>query len=647
MSRILHGLVALGLAAAALASGAEPPSRAASESGAASQSRAVSPSGATPQSRAAPQARMAPLSRAAAIERLNGWSDRSYYLALHDGVRLALSLYFPDGAPPKKRTPAILIQTRYGRAKESLRGGSPRDIDFFLTHGFVVAIVDTRGSTSSFGARDVELGPNERADMDEIIGHLAAQPWSDGRVIAYGISYMADTADLAASRPAPALAAAIPRELDFDAYAHGFMPGGLLNKFLLYTWGRYTNEIDAGRSPGGEARDCRARIEDCPALFPLLQPVDEDTNYGLLHEALQDRRHWTPEDYVEAAFRDQPGRNGYSMLDFSPASALAGIRRESKPTLIWASWLDSVTAESALAQYRSVPAAPMELWITANNHGHDVGADPFFPEHRMPVPDRSAQFASVLDFIQRALRGERIARNIHYYVLGANEFRDTRVWPPARVRPIRYHLAPGHALSVKAPPRAATVRYDVDFSAGTGSNTRWSTQFGPPPAYEDRRAADARLIVFDSAALHSDMELVGTPVVDLYVAARSRDPALFVYLEDVAPDGRVTYITEGEFRVIHRAPADPARLPYDQGPAPHSFRRADMLPVTPGETMHVRFALNPVAAFIRHGHSLRLAIGGADADVFRRYSDGGEETFTFSLGGARASSVEIPLRPWE
>jgi putative CocE/NonD family hydrolase len=583
---------------------------------------------------------------AAESQKPHGWSDQSYYLAMRDGVRLAVSLYFPGESPPAHRVPAILIQTRYGRARESLRGGLPRDIDFFLNQGNVVAIVDTRGSTSSFGTRDVELGAAERADMDQIIAHLAAQSWSDGRVIAYGISYMADTADLAASRPAPALVAAIPRELDFDAYAHGFMPGGVLNEFLLFTWGRYTDEVDAGHSPSGEARDCRARVADCAALFPLLQPVDADPNYSLLRRALDRGRHWVPEDYLDAPFRDDPGRNGYSMLEFSPASALAGIRREAKPTMTWGSWMDSATAESALARYRSAPAAPMEVWITANNHGHDLGADPFFPERRAPVPDRSAQFAAVHGFIQRVLAGTRIERNIHYYVLGASEFRDTPVGPPAGARPVRYYLASSNALSPKPPRHAATARYEVDFSAGSGTNTRWSTQFGPPPAYPDRRAADARLIVFDSAPLDADVELAGTPLAELYMSARSHDPALFLYLEDVAPDGRVTYITEGEFRVIHRAPADPARLPYDAGPAPHSFRRADARPVTHGESMRVHFALSPVAALIRRGHSLRLAIGGADANVFRRYSEGGADTFSFGLGGSHASSIVVPLRRW-
>ncbi len=577
-------------------------------------------------------------------QRPPGWSDRSYYLPMRDGVRIALSLYFPGGAQPTEQRPVLLIQTRYGRAAESLRGGERRDIDYFLEAGFIVAIVDTRGSTSSFGSREVEMGPDERADMDEIIAHLAAQPWSDGRVIAYGVSYMADTAAFATSRPAPALVAAIPRQLDFDAYTQGFMPGGVQNDFLLYVWGEYTQAIDLGRSPRDELLDCRARAEDCAALFPLLQPVDEDADYALLREAFDGRRRWTPEDYINAPFRDDAGANGHSLFSFSPGAELAAIRAQAKPTMVWGSWMDATTADAALSLFRSAPEVPLEVWITANNHGHDRSADPFFPERTEPVPARDDQFSTVLDFSRRVLAGEPVARNIHYYVLGANVFRDTAVWPPAGVESERFYLAPGASLSPGA-PAASIVRYGVDFEAGTGENTRWSTQFGPPPAYPDRREADRRLIVFDSVPMQRDMELIGQVVADLTVSMSAPDGAVFVYLEDVAPDGRVTYITEGQLRAIHRAPADPGTLPFDQGAAPHSFARADALEVRPGEAMQMRIALNPVAALIREGHRLRIAIAGADANVFRRYPAEGELVLEIVFG-RDDSLVDVPLRPW-
>jgi putative CocE/NonD family hydrolase len=568
-------------------------------------------------------------------------SDQSYYLVMRDGVRVALSLYFPKGTAPQNAA-TILVQTRYGRAATFQAG------DHFYARwtraGYVVAIVDTRGSTSSFGSRIVDIGPDEVADMDEIIAHLASQPWSSGEVIAHGFSYMADTADWATSRPAPALVASLPRQTDFDMYTHLFLPGGVSNDWFLSSWGSATRKMDLGRSGRDDGLDCVERAADCAALFPTLQPVDGDESFTLLREALTGRVRWGPESYMNAEFRDDLGGNGYSLFSSGPASALADIRRERKPVQYWGSWMDGGTAEAALARYRSAPEVPMEVWITGNNHGGNVGADPFLPNDLGPRPSVDEQFAANLNFVDRVRSGESITRIIHYYVLGAGVYRSTNVWPPADAGPRTLYLNASE-LGERPGPEG-TRRYEVDFGAGTGDKTRWSTQFGTPPAYPDRRDADSRLLVFDSAPLSVDTEVVGTPVLTLYVASQSRDPAFFAYLEDVAPDGRVTYLTEGMLRAVHRRIADPASLPYDQGPAAHSFRRADAMQVTPGEVMEVRFALFPVAALIRSGHRLRVAIAGADRNVFRIYSGGGPDTYTISYGGARQSRLELNLRPW-
>lgn len=572
-----------------------------------------------------------------------GWSDVSYYLPMRDGVRLAASLYFPGGIEPAQPAPCVLFQTRYGRATH-FAGKAQGDPQRWREAGYVVAVIDTRGSTASFGTRRAEIAPEEVRDMDEVIVHLASRPWSNGQVIAAGVSYMADTADWATSRPAPALIAAIPRETDFDAWAHLFFPGGVLNEYMMQRWGGYTRDIDLGKD--GQGLDCAAKVEDCAKLFPVLQPVDDDPDYAQLRRALADRQHWGPDDYSGTRFRDEPGLNGYTLLASSSASAIADIRRESKPVQYWGSWMDGGTAEAALARFRSGPQLPTDVWITANNHGHTVGADPLRPGSAEPIPDAERQFALNREFVEKVRRGETIQRRIHYYVMGSGSFRETGIWPPAGVERRFLALQPG-ALVARAPARERVQRYVVDFTASTGKATRWTTQFGIPPAYPDRRGEDGKLLVYDSAPLEVDTELAGTPAITLHLASATRDPAIFVYLEDVAPDGRVSYLTEGQLRAIHRKPALPDRLPYDQGPAPHSFTRADALPVVPGEVMEIRFALFPTAALIRSGHRLRIAIAGADADTFRRHSDGEPEVFTIHSGGRRVSGVELWMRPWQ
>jgi putative CocE/NonD family hydrolase len=572
-------------------------------------------------------------------------SDRSYYVAMRDGVKIAVSVYFPNGAPSAQRLPSVLMQTRYGRGG---MGRWPRTARW-LADGFAVVIVDTRGSTASFGLRLTELSPDEIRDMDELVRHIAAQSWSDGRVVAAGQSYAADTGDLATSRPVEQLIGAVVHETDFDVYLNVLAPGGIVNKGFITEWGALTRKMDLGlglRPAGtGPRVDCRVRATDCAKLYPVLQPVDDDREFDQLREALRGKHRWIAEDLLNLAFRDDKGHNGFGLFDMSPAAALAGIREQRKPIMYWGSWIDGGTAEAALARFRSAPEVPMEVWITANDHNNYQNADPFFPTRTAPVPTPARQDELQSDFARRLLAGGRIDRKVNYYVLGTGEMRSTEVWPPADVTTRTYYLGASRALLPAATAAAGTDSYDVDFDVTTGTETRWSTQIGVPPKYLDRREMDRRLLTYDSAPLTRDQEIVGAAVLDLRVATRSEDPAFFAYLEDVAPDGTVTYLAEGMLRAIHRRPADPATLPYDQGPAPHSFRRLDAELVTPGEVMRVQFALFPTAGRIRKGHRIRVAIAGADTPLFTRYSDGAPDTFTVHWGGADGSRIELPMRP--
>lgn len=586
-----------------------------------------------------------PAPAGAPAERPAGWSDRSYYLDMPDGVRLAVSLWFPGGRQAGPRRPTLLIQTRYGRAGVFNHGEAGRYRDL-VAQGYVVAVVDTRGSTSSFGDRQVELSPEEVEDMDVLITHIRAQPWSNGEVFATGVSYMADTADLATGSKAR-LTGAVIRESDFDAYLDLFAPGGVANDFMMSQWGGDTLLRDFGKSSDPKADlDCRARAQDCPQLWPRLQPVDDDPDYARLRAAMAERRHWKPDDYRIAEFRDDPGANGYSMLGSSPASRLTEIARQAVPVQYWASWMDAGTAQGTLARYRSLPGAPMEVWITAHNHSGDRLTDPFFPGQAAPQPDFDAQWRAVSGFLSRVRAGKPVDRVINYYVLGAGAFKTTAEWPPRGVSRTSFYLSPGAALQTAAPASAGQDLYAVDFSATTGEATRWTTQIGAPAAYGDRREADARLLAYTSEPFDKDMELVGTPAVRLFVATATADPAFHAYLEDVAPDGRVTYLTEGLFRAVHRQPAAAGRTPYAQPEPAKTFSRADGRPMPPGETVEVAFPTFPVAALIKKGHRLRLSLAGADASAFRRYSEGRPEAWVVSRSPAQPSSLQVDLRPW-
>ena len=93
--------------------------------------------------------------------------------------------------------------TRYHRAEAPQEPGPEADTnatagDLFNRAGFALVVVDARGTGASFGTRTGELGEREIKDYGELIGWVAAQPWSNGRVGVYGTSYEGQAAELIA-----------------------------------------------------------------------------------------------------------------------------------------------------------------------------------------------------------------------------------------------------------------------------------------------------------------------------------------------------------------------------------------------------------------------------------------------------------------
>jgi len=167
---------------------------------------------------------------------------------------------------------------------------------------------------------------------------------------------------------------------------------------------------------------------------------------------------------------------------------------------------------------------------------------------------------------------------------------------------------------------------------------------GGDVVYPDRAEEDKKLLVYNSAPLETDLEITGSPVLTIEISTDTTDGAVHAYLEDLSPEGRVTYIDEGMLRLIDRKVVDPKTLPYQPlGPA-HSFLRKDAEPMTPGEPAHISFSLYPTSVLLRKGHRIRIALAGADAGIFRRYPREGTSNWNVYREAARASLIELPVR---
>ena len=160
---------------------------------------------------------------------------------MSDGVRLAASLYVPDGDGP---WPAVLEALPY-RKDDDTAGYRP-EYERLAAAGYVVCRVDLRGTGSSEGIAEDEYPAVERTDMLTVIDWLATQAWSTGNVGMYGTSYSGfNSIQLAMERP-PALKAIIPIFATDDRYAddvHYF--GGAVKQLDLVDYPTYMIAMNA------------------------------------------------------------------------------------------------------------------------------------------------------------------------------------------------------------------------------------------------------------------------------------------------------------------------------------------------------------------------------------------------------------------
>jgi putative CocE/NonD family hydrolase len=559
----------------------------------------------------------------------------SVYVTMRDGVRIALDVVLPQGIPEGTRVPTILTMTRYWRSGEG-EGANFRQ-RFLASHGYAVVWGDSRGTGASFGVWPHHRARDETLDFSEVMDWIVEQPWSDGTIGGWGNSYTANTNDWFAERNHPSFKAGISRFPDFDPYTDLYFPGGIPNAYMGSVWGGRVKEMDLNTP--------RTRSGNLVGV----KPVDVDVDGILLAAAVEARRH-VPSVYESMkvlTYKDEgmPLWDGVSMDWWGIHSHLDDVERSGSAIYSWASWTDAGTAQGVLRRFMSL-SNPQRAVIATWSHGAREDADPFHPVDHTLDPTTDAQLLEDLCFYEEYVRGEGgPMKELLYKTMGEEEWKRTGVWPLPSTEMTPWYFGEGGTLSMEAPAAGGSDEYTVDFEQTTGTRNRWATNNGNGDVvYPDRGESDALLLTYTSAPLKEDMEVTGHPVLTLHMSSTHEDGALFVYLEDVTPDGRSLYIAEGQIRLLHR------KISQDEPPfvtaAPyHSYKEADAAPMVPGQMAEVTFGLHPTSVLFREGHRIRIAIGGADRDTFARIPTEGDPVWTVERSQDRPSRIVFPVIP--
>ena len=558
--------------------------------------------------------------------RYQGFSDPRYdvvrtsqYVRSHDGTRLAIDIYRPahGDRPADGAFPAIVESMRYLRRRASPQRGSTN----YVEHGYVYVVADQRGAGASFGTRRGDYTPEELADNAHLIEWVARQPWCDGQVAMTGTSYGGITQLLTAALRPAGLVAIAPTVASFDAYLRTHPHGVWTPQHFIAD---ATRPMDLGLPP--HDLDLRVDADLDGSDLAAARQAHLDNVYphhvqtpGLLR------------DTIVATLGYAPG------TDSSPSAQAAAIRASGVAIHQTAGWHDGAVT-SQLAAFRSLGG---QITVGPWNHW-DIDPEVDGIEH--------------LRFFDRYVKGidngfdtEPPVRLLQ----PAGEWRLLPTWPPPDTHDVRLHLGPGRAgivdsvndgiLTAGTQPGAVdeyAVDRDVVVFDGTYDklSRRWDGDLTP--------GLDRRALTYTGPALVRDLEVVGHPLVHLWLQSTSADGYLFVFLEDVDGAGRSHYVTDGLLRLSHRR-VDPDAEPWRSLGVPfHPGRRADHAPLVPGEVADVVLDLYATSHRFRAGHRVRLTVAGAMEHYFETPDDlrlGAAPTLRIHHGRLHPSGLTLPV----
>ncbi|TFF97879.1 MAG: CocE/NonD family hydrolase [Promethearchaeota archaeon] len=585
-------------------------------------------------------------------QRFEDYSVSSTYVTMRDGVKIAMTICLPKGLSPEEKIPALLYQTRYHRAHHlrlPYRWIWNEIVDYypktelFTAGGYAVLFVDVRGCGASYGYRLGPFSEEEVKDGVDIVDWITSQPWSDGNVVSNGISYTGFTAEWLATNNHPKVKSIMTGHSGWDPFVDMILPGGCYNTAFIQLWSFYGKQLDQNVMKQMKMLAAHRWI-----LMKGVKHIHSDKDYSQLKEAIEEHKQNEAvyDNISEVTYRDEDIRIEIAESSFDERSIFKyqeDLQKLNIPIYSWASWLDANFADVVIERFLNL-SNPQVAIIGDWNHGAHLPANPYDPSRPEVIPSPRERIKTEISFFNRCLKGGGLkSKTLYYYTMGEERWKKTDIWPPLGQSLQRWYFQENNRLAKEEPEaNEGSDDYKVNFRAGTGFLNRWMGPAGTPIRYTDRKKDDEKLYLYTSLHLENDLEITGNPIVTLYLSSTHEDGAIFVYLEDVDEEGNVIYITDGNLRLIHRKVSS-EKPPYKTIIPYHSFLKKDALPLVPNEVAEIKFGLHATSVLIKKGHRIRVAIAGADRDMFKRYPAKGKPIITIERNKKYPSFIEIPI----
>jgi len=557
---------------------------------------------------------------------------------MRDGVRLATDIHRP--ATPGKY-PVILERTPYGRdvvsrSELSLAEPTPKSraevARFFVQKGYVVVYQDCRGRYGSEGVFVKYL--SDGADGYDCCAWIVKQSWCDGKIGTMGLSYAAHTQGALGCANPPGVTAMFLDSGGFsNAYQGGIRQGGAF-EMKQVTWA-HRAALEAPESKADPVRLAALKAIDIKGWFARLPwkrghsplsaaPEYEDYIYdqwehgrfddywkqmGIYAQGFYDRFSDVAMVHMSSWYDPYPRTAtdnyiGLSKRKKGPVRLILGPWTHGDRSRSWSGEVDfgkEATLDGTLApDFLHLRLRWFDRWLKGEKNGVDTE-----PAVRLFV-----------------MGGGSGRRNAEGRMDHGGRWRAEADWPVPDTRMTEYHLHQGGLLSTDLPKAGAEpLSYDFDprhpvpsiggcitsgepvMRGGAFDQTEGPAIFGASPPYLPL-AARPDVLVFETAPLEEDVEIVGPVSANLWIASDGPDTDFTIKLVDVYPpnpdypQGFAMNLCDGILRCRYRESWE------------------NPMPLTPGQPTRITIEAFPTANLFKKGHRIRLDVSSSNFPHF-------------------------------
>jgi len=441
------------------------------------------------------------------------------------------------------------------RGNGSLEAGDP---NFFVPRGYAHIIANVRGTGKS-GGKFCFHGLQEAQDGLELINWIASQPWCDGNVGMFGVSYFACAQNFIASLNPKHLKCIFAPWAATDLYRDAVYHGGILN------YGFWLGLRRAFEKPRAESYSHLKMGEDKfkEAILKLMQ--DEDiTAVPELMDILEN-----------------PNKGGNPILiDFilNPLDGPYWEERRVKyenikvPAYIGACWgMFGIHLPGAFRSWERLQV-PKKMII----------GPPAYLDR--PLYQLHYEALRWFDYWLKGMNtGIMEEAPIRIFVMGTGDWKEADEWPLPETKWVPFYLHENHLLS------------EHEYWTNEGSDS-----FNDSPYYRG-------YLEYYSPPIVENTEIIGPILLNLNASTTDNEIFWFASLWEVDPQGKERLLTRGWLRGSHRE-IDPERSkpwePY------HPHIKSEFL--IPNKIYEFKIPIVPTGNLFRIGSRIKLKISSTD-----------------------------------